>query len=110
MPKKGYGEPTRRSRRLGAQSLERSIKHEEVDEATLGASLPESSESSAPSQLSLPHPSTQSQKSQSLASILISTTQLPIEYQNPCRDRGEPNLEERPFFETGGPRWPCEAM
>ncbi|KAG6069643.1 hypothetical protein E4U33_004698, partial [Claviceps sp. LM78 group G4] len=46
MPKKDYGEPTRRSERLGAQSLERSVKHEEVEEPALSTSRPESSPAS----------------------------------------------------------------
>ncbi|KAG6056932.1 hypothetical protein E4U32_005455 [Claviceps aff. humidiphila group G2b] len=43
MPKKDYGEPTRRSERLGAPSLERSVKHEEVEEPALSTSRPQSS-------------------------------------------------------------------
>ncbi|KAG5954396.1 hypothetical protein E4U56_007942, partial [Claviceps arundinis] len=46
MPKKDYGEPTRRSERLGAPSLERSVKHEEVEEPALSTSRPESSPAS----------------------------------------------------------------
>ncbi|KAG6163344.1 hypothetical protein E4U24_000172 [Claviceps purpurea] len=46
MPKKDYGEPTRRSERLGAQSLERSVKYEEVEEPALSTSRPESSPAS----------------------------------------------------------------
>ncbi|KAG6263822.1 hypothetical protein E4U49_002046 [Claviceps purpurea] len=46
MPKKDYGEPTRISERLGAQSLERSVKHEEVEEPALSTSRPESSPAS----------------------------------------------------------------
>ncbi|KAG5912705.1 hypothetical protein E4U61_008036 [Claviceps capensis] len=46
MPKKDYGEPTRKFARLGAQSLERSVKHEEVEEPALSTSRPESSPAS----------------------------------------------------------------
>ncbi|KAG6156527.1 hypothetical protein E4U37_000192 [Claviceps purpurea] len=46
MPKRDYGEPTRRSERLGAQSLERLFKHEEVEEPALSTSRPESSPAS----------------------------------------------------------------
>ncbi|KAG6127461.1 hypothetical protein E4U12_005862 [Claviceps purpurea] len=46
MPKKDYGEFTRISERIGAQPLERSIKHEEVENAALSTSLLESSPAS----------------------------------------------------------------
>ncbi|KAG5918964.1 hypothetical protein E4U61_001282 [Claviceps capensis] len=46
MPKKDYGELTRISERIGAQPLERSIKHEEVENAALSTSLLESSPAS----------------------------------------------------------------
>ncbi|KAG6283567.1 hypothetical protein E4U09_000193 [Claviceps aff. purpurea] len=46
MPKKDYGESTRISERIGAQPLERSIKHEEVENAALSTSLLQSSPAS----------------------------------------------------------------
>ncbi|CCE28076.1 uncharacterized protein CPUR_01550 [Claviceps purpurea 20.1] len=46
MPKKDYGESPRISERIGAQPLERSIKHEEVENAALSTSLLESSPAS----------------------------------------------------------------
>ncbi|KAG6144640.1 hypothetical protein E4U38_002144 [Claviceps purpurea] len=46
MPKKDYGESPRISERIGAQPLERSIKHEEVENVALSTSLLESSPAS----------------------------------------------------------------
>ncbi|KAG5912706.1 hypothetical protein E4U61_008037 [Claviceps capensis] len=46
MLKKDCGEPTREFARLGAQFLERSVKHEEVEKPALSTSRPESSPAS----------------------------------------------------------------